>query len=447
MFIAYEFPPLKRIGAYRPFKFVKFLPQFGIEPTVLTLDQIDYQKVYSDFSLEMNLLDQLPSTVKVVNISSTRIWDPSYSRLRKFFKIYFDVYRGGEAGGWRVNFRKEVEKLINSGDYKAIYVTSPPFSILKLATEISKQYKLPLFIDNRDAWSMWNNIPFGSYFHYLYTLKKEKYFIQSANKVITTSLQIIEDWKKLFPKILPEKYIYIPNGYDTDLKNTNIPPRIVSTTGKKLKIVHVGSFYYNPTVSEEFNKPFYKKRINKWLHYFPRKQDWLYKTPYFLFKMLKKSIELDPSISEKVEVVFAGNKESWFDNMLGQFSLPNVKHIGLISFEESIRLQREADFLFISSPKIIDGKEWAVSGKLCEYLTACKPVFSFVCESAQKDILEQSGLSITMNPDDAEANAVKFIQIINKGVDLVPNKNFIESFDVVKLTEKLAETIKNGIQK
>ena len=57
LFIAFEFPPLNRGGVYRPLSFVKYLPQFGINPVVVTLDPNSYADVFDLFTCDKSLGD------------------------------------------------------------------------------------------------------------------------------------------------------------------------------------------------------------------------------------------------------------------------------------------------------------------------------------------------------------------------------------------------------
>lgn len=443
VYIAYEFPPLNRIGAMRPFKFSKLLKQLGINPIIFTLATSDYEKVYEHFKNENGLLDQLKnSNLEIHGIPTEKVIGQHKSKIKNFLSHYFDLYRGREDVRWRAHFDSALEQVIATQSIKALIVTAPPFSMLKLASDASKKHKLPLIIDMRDAWSMWNSVPFGSIFHYWLTLRIEKKIFNQAKKIVVTSLQTIEEWKKIHTSVLPEKFIYIPNGYEH--AETKIPQTIqVTPTSKPIVISYVGSFYYSPETRENRLKPFYKKRPNRMLHYYPRQQDWLYRSPYFLFQSVKRAIEIMPELEEKIEIKIAGNKEKWFDSMIKESGLRNVQHIGFLPLKDSIRLQKESDFLFITSAKVIGGKENSIAGKTFEYITMGKPIISFSCDGAQKDLLNKTGLAIQFDPDDTEKNAMALIALITKGITLTPDTLFIQSFQMDKLAEQFASEIKS----
>ena len=59
LIIAYHFPPDAAVGALRPLKFAKYLPQFGWEPWVLTVRPEYYE------SLDRSRLDEVTYLSKV----------------------------------------------------------------------------------------------------------------------------------------------------------------------------------------------------------------------------------------------------------------------------------------------------------------------------------------------------------------------------------------------
>jgi hypothetical protein len=74
LIITYYWPPAGGPGVQRVLKFVKYLPQFGWEPVVLTVENGEYPAI--DFSLEKDI----PEGIKVYK---TRTIEPF--RLFKLF--------------------------------------------------------------------------------------------------------------------------------------------------------------------------------------------------------------------------------------------------------------------------------------------------------------------------------------------------------------------------
>lgn len=449
IFISFHFPPLTFGGVYRPLKFAKYLPEFGIRPHIYTLDPKSYPMIYNAHEkMDYSLLDDLKGRdVLFHKVPIDSLLDKYKNRVKSFLLIYFTVYQGNEAKAWGKYLISEAMNSDNKNT-KAILVTAPPFGMLKLAEKIAKKLSVPLILDMRDAWSLWNTGPHGSIFHYWLIKRKEYKYFSFATKIIATTQQTIDDWKNLHPDLNPDKFILISNGYD-DEKETQVfkPFQLLPLQKNDLfTIVYVGSFYYSPEVRKQLFQPLYKKRGMKILHYFPRVQDWLYRTPYFFFKTISKVFEIEPSLKSNVKIKFAGKKESWLVEMINEFNLQdNVEHLGVISNAESLQLQGTASALLITSAKLKGGKDCFVAGKTFEYLTMNKPIFAFVAEGSQKDILEPSGVSVFFDPDNTTASAQQLKTLLKEGRHFTPDVDYIKTFERRKLTEKLAEVIHKAI--
>ncbi len=154
------------------------------------------------YSIRMDMMNILGKEIRestdMIHVKSGKI--PPPSRLRKFLSIYFTIH-GNETKYWKNGFYEAVEAAVKKFSPRAIFATVPPFSILPLATEVAKKYKLPLILDFRDAWSQWRTVPYGTIFHYWKTLQMERKYLREANAIITTSEQTLDDFKKLHREV------------------------------------------------------------------------------------------------------------------------------------------------------------------------------------------------------------------------------------------------------
>jgi glycosyltransferase involved in cell wall biosynthesis len=439
LFIAYQFPPLNVGGSHRPYKFAKYLPDFGIELTVFSLDPADYKKVYQKPDIDNSLLEVLDDKVAVEFVKSEDLMGGRKNSFLKFISIFFNIYRGSEGKYWKKNLEAKVAEVLRTRKFDLLFVTAPPFSILPIAKNLSSKYNLPMVVDMRDAWSLWVSSPYSNYFNFLQTKKRERETLNYASKVIVTSLQTIEDFKILHPNCEESKFAYIPNGYDDRIEfyEVSYEPK------DKIKIGYVGSFYYSPEARDAILQPFWKKKGHRMLQFVPRKEDWLYRSPFFFLKSIKVLLDNNSSYKEKVEIHFAGNKPEWLDKMILDLGLENiVHHAGFLNHKEIINFQSSCDFLLLTSSKVIGGRDYSIAGKTFEYFTLGKPILGFVSEGAQKDLLENSGMSVTFNPENTDENAEKLENLFSKGVSLKINRSFLSDFHRRKLTQKLSEVFK-----
>lgn len=436
LFITYQFPPLNVGGSQRPFRFVKYLPDFGIQPTIITLDPQDYTIVYPNPAVDNSLLQGVKDKMDIRFVKSENLLKARKGSTRKFLSIFFNIYRGSEGKFWKRNFIAKTESILKEENFDIIFVTAPPFGVLPLAKNLAKKFNLPLVVDMRDAWTFWIATPYSNYFNFLSTKRLERMIFQYASKVIVTSKQTLADFQNTHPKLENGKFSYIPNGYDGTIHFDSVG----FTPNGKIKIGYVGSFYYSPEARDSVLQPFWKKKRHRIFQYVPRKEDWLYRSPFFFLKSMEKLFESCPPLKDQIEIHFAGNKPAWLEEMIAQFGLEkNVYHSGFLSHSEIIKFQRSCDFLLITSSKVLGGRDYSIAGKTFEYFTLGKPILAFVTEGAQKDLLKESNMSVMMNPDEPEGNIKILKKIFTQGLNLKINKLFVEGFHSKRITENLSE--------
>ena len=188
LFIAYDFPPCPSIGgSLRSEKFVKYLPEFGWEPTILSL--LPYQH----------------------NIKETY---PHVNRLRSLtpFNRPYEV----TPYGWVLPVYQKGRKLLHRNKYDIIYVSCPPFPQTTAAVKLKKAAGIPLVIDFRDAWSL-DPYQEGSHFKKIvYRMlfpTIERIVLVHTDCLIVNTPSALKAYTKKYP-MLSGRIQMIPNGYD-----------------------------------------------------------------------------------------------------------------------------------------------------------------------------------------------------------------------------------------
>lgn len=223
LIVAYYFSPYAGITA-RTEKHCKYLPKFGWNPWVFTVDPKYYNgKVISENIFKLDSIYQIPY-LKL----------PFTSLLSKiFFPLSILIY-----------------VVLNYKKLNAVYFTGSPYHPFILTTIITGILKIPSILDFRDSWSI-NHGYDGSKEKGFISLIKEKifFFVESisihyASTVIFSTSTLQSEYEQLIPKY-KNKYHTITNGFDPE-DFTNIKP-IKSSEGKS--IILTGSFYlYTPDV-------------------------------------------------------------------------------------------------------------------------------------------------------------------------------------------------------
>ncbi len=441
LFIAFEFPPVNRGGVHRSLAFAKYLPQFGINPIVITLSPDSYNDIFLEgYQTDENLGKDVIKEATVIYAKSGK--PPRLSRVGQFMSVYFSIH-GTETDYWKEEFNRLASEAVAKYNIKAVLATVPPFSVLPLAADFAESAGLPLILDFRDAWSQWRMMPFGTIAHYWVNLLLERRYFNKAAKIVATSGQTLADFQKLHPRIPKDKFHYIPNGYAGDLEQW----AAYTSSDKELVIGYVGSFYYEPKVRQEMMEPWWKKKGHRMLQYMPQIQDWLYRSPYFFFKALKRLRDVKPELAARIKVKFVGKIPDWLPAMIADAGLEgSVELLGPMPHARALAFQKECDMLLITSAKRVGGKDYSVAGKTFEYIQAQKPILAFVCESSQKDILEDSGMALICNPDDEEQSAAAMADFMTGKVALQPNFDFIKTLSRDYHAEQMAQVIDKAIQ-
>ena len=430
LFIVYEFPPLNSGGSHRPYRFAKYLQQFGINPIIVTPEVADIKQ-------DNSLLKELDN-IKIIRTSI----DKSVKLENLLSKNYINIL-DIESKKWKKHLLSVLERLTKEVNFQAMYVTAPPFSIADLGVLISKKYNIPLILDMRDHWSHWNITPFTSYLHYRLILKREREWFEHASAILAVTEQMIEDFKRIHPNIESNKFYTIRNSYANEIVTKDRISIRQPTKDKPIKIGYVGSFYYHPYQRDLIFKPWWEKRPHQWLQYTPRKEDWLYRSPYFFFRTLEKLFKKYPQFKSLVQVEFIGAKPDWLVDMIKSFKLEKqVTLKGFLAHQESIVFQENCDILLATSMKVIGGRDYCIAGKSYEYIAQQKPILAFLTEGSQKDFFEDSGISVIFDADDTDINVEYLKHFLLGEIEFIPNKEFIKQINTRETTKKLANIIK-----
>lgn len=417
--------------------FTKYLPQNGIKPIVITLDP----KTQTEYKIDSNnyLIESLNQDKTIYPI---KIKKPKTSLFYKFKQIYLSV-GDDKYKRWHKEVENNIDSILKNHNVKCIYLTAPPFSNGKLAVSLSKKYNLPLILDMRDGWSKWCIAPYASFIHYLATKQTERYYFESATKVVTVTNSLKKVFIETHPNIPRNKFEVIPNGFD--LKNDEIPSHLSSMVSNSdfIKIGYIGTFYYNPKSEKSLTSSWWQKKPHRWFQYFPVNEKWIYRSPYFFLKSLSALLMKKPELKSKVKFVFIGNAEDWLIKMINDLGLTeNFENRGFIQHSELEKNTSDLNYFLSTSVKVEDGEDYALASKTFDYIKFAKPILGFVTNGAQKEFLEKSNTGIILNPDEIEKNALQLEKIFNSETELNVNIDYLNQFSRAFTTNQLSNLIK-----
>ncbi len=418
LIITYYFPPAGGAGVQRWLKFVKYLPQYGCEPLVLTVDGNYASYPQKDASLAADI----PSGLKVVRTRTREILS-TYKKLSPQKQIPYGGFANEQDPGLfqkiarfiRGNFflpdpRKawnrfalpEAVSLIENENIGTVITTGPPHSTHLMGLKLKKRYpSLKWIADLRDPWTdiYYNDVLYQGRLAKRMNLAMERKVLNSADVLVTVS----EGVKRNFCSHAPveHKFHVIPNGYDApDFADV---PVDAGRGNPRMVISYIG------TLSP------------------------LYETETFV-SALKN---LSPEIISKISLRMIGDVNP---EVAAAFSKTSVE-IEYLSYQQhssAVRYMRDSDLLLLLLPKT--SGEGVLTGKFFEYLAARRPIILVQpVKSEVGEIINTLGAGKVFDSGQSDELA-KYIEASCK---VKPSVNVIgvERFSREKLTEKLAEMI------
>ena len=223
--IVYYWPPCGGAGVQRWLKFVKYLPQFGWMPTVITTKDGDYPVI------DESLCEEVPDGIKVVRTKT-----PTFGKLyRKINGSNSNVPYGSLESNSNDSIIKKIslwfrlnlvvpdarilwnryafkaaskELLINK--YDAIVTSGPPHSTHLVGLKLKKKFNINWIADFRDPWTKIDYLDKTNRLSITKFVDKklEDSVIIESDRIITINRKIAEEFN------VSDKTHVITNGFD-----------------------------------------------------------------------------------------------------------------------------------------------------------------------------------------------------------------------------------------
>ena len=445
LMIAFEFPPLGGIGVQRSLKLAKYLPEHGVRPIVITPDQASLERVIGP-AREEGLLKELPASVRVERVPCPPLPTPAKTKVGRWLRGFFRI---GEqlASLWRESVLVALPDIIERERPTAVYVSVPPFSMAPLALEIAERWRLPLLVDFRDHWSLWGSDPHPSLLHHRLVNWQEGRVLRGAAAVTGVTRQLIADLRAAHPEVPERKFAVVPNGFDGTEELAEAIPARAGTRERPFVIGYVGSFYYTPQSRASILQPWWRRSPAHWLHYSPRREDWLYRSPFFCFRALAQVFAQRPELRERVRVRFVGDTPDWLREQVRAAGLEEVvEHLGRMPHRACLEFQATCDALLVTSTKVLGGEDYCIAGKTFEYVAARRPVLGFVTPGAQRWFLENSGLALVADPDDPASATPRLEELVEGRLEFRPAAEFLRQFHRRETARLMAATLRGLVR-
>jgi glycosyltransferase involved in cell wall biosynthesis len=377
LIITYYWPPSGGAGVQRWLKFSKYLPEFGWEPIILTVDP--------DFAsypqTDTGLLDEISPDLEIIYTRSSNRVFSAYKKITgkkeipyggfvnesdpglliKFTRfIRGNFFLPDARKGWNRYAYREAMKIIKERKLEFIITTSPPHSTQLIGLKIKKKLNIKWIADLRDPWT---DVYYSGEMYQTSLTRKvndlmEQKVLNGADRVIATCNSTRNLFRtKISGSQSPEKISTITNGFDpADFKNLNIVP-------DKFTITYLGTFARNYDIDILIKAIDYctSKKVTRLTLCFIGKTD----------ENIVKALQARENISLQL--------------------VPYVGHKKAMEF-----LARSAAFLLvIPSSKKADEM---IPGKLFEYLASRRPIIAIgPSDSDVAEILKTTGAGRNFN--------------------------------------------------
>jgi len=418
LIITYYWPPAGGAGVQRWLKFAKYLPEFGIEPIILTVDpnfatypQKDESlfndvnpglKVYRTRCFEFYSLYRLVSKKKEVMYGgfaneSTKSFTQELAKM-----IRGNFFLPDPRRGWNRFALKKASELIRLFNIDTVVTTSPPHSTQLIGLKLKKKHHIKWISDLRDPWT--DIYYYSKLKHSRLALSIDRHYekqvIKWADKITTVS----EDLKRIFASksemAIESKIHVIPNGFDEE---DFLVGNISSETKKVIT--------YTGTISDTYDIDGFLNAIKL----------------------------LDESIKANLKIRFVGAASELIIPKIEATGI-EVEQITYVPHAQAIDYMMRSSVLLLIIPKVENNKG-IVTGKFFEYLASGKPVLAIGPKDGdlEKLITEtHCGKLFDYNESIEMQNFI--IQSLND-IYLVGNEKNVYSRR--ELSKRLAETLNN----
>ncbi|MBC8044984.1 MAG: glycosyltransferase [Rhizobacter sp.] len=420
--IAYYFPPMGLSGVQRTQKFVKYLPDFGWTPVVLTVSPTTYYAYDATLLAELDL-----NRIQIVRTATQDVTKAAASVTKGSFKMQSErtrrllstlsqaVFIPDNKIGWKKYLMAEASRLIESDpDIKLIFSTAPPYTSHLAAIELRQKYALPTVLDFRDPWVENPSHVYFTPYHRRRHEELEEKVILAADKIIAVNRTIKELFlKKYFGRLAHSDVSIITHGYD---REDFLKAKPDQRGDKKIRFVYSGVFRDDRTP-----KPF--------------------------FLALKKILDETPSLARTIEARFIGLFPKEHQALAESLGLKDVvESRGYKSHAETINENLKADVLWATLGDVPQN-DMITLGKLFEYVACGKTIFGILPEGASKQFVQEAN-GIVAHPKDVNEIAAKMKEIIQRwesGTLPVPSADVVDRYDRRSLTHQLAKEFENLI--
>ncbi|MEE0973050.1 MAG: glycosyltransferase family 4 protein [Paludibacteraceae bacterium] len=420
LIISYYFPPSGGAGVQRWLKMLKYLPQYGVEPIVLTVDE----KYASYPQVDKSLLDEIPSWLKIYKTKTREVLslyksvsptkeipysgfanEPKPTFLQKVARfVRGNFFLPDPRKGWNRYAYQVACQIIEKEAVDAVITTSPPHSTQLLGIKLKKRFpNLTWLADLRDPWTdiYYNKDLYQTGWAKALNAKYEKKVLKNADHVITVS----EDCARLFADKVDANLAMtvLPNGFDSD----DFTCQTYAPTNDKKMLSYVGVF------NEQYRADVLADAIRK----------------------------LPAACVDALKLRFVGKVAQPVKVLLD--TLPcQVEYIDYVPHKQAVEYMCLTDMLLLCVPDIEQNKG-ILTGKLFEYLAARRPIVLLGPADGDAANIIHACEAGTCCRYDSDLLASHLQQLLTTPTVSLPNNDTYKQYSREACAQRLSELLKS----
>tara|TARA_Y100000588_G_scaffold40502_1_gene38728 strand:+ start:7702 stop:8994 length:1293 start_codon:yes stop_codon:yes gene_type:complete len=421
LIITYYWPPAGGPGVQRWLKFVKYLPEFGIEPIVYCPENPNYPIV------DESLLDEIQEDVTVIKQpikepyqfasflskkSSKKISSGVIPKAKKqsFVEKMMLYVRGNffipdARKNWIKPSVAFLSNYIKENHIETVVSTGPPHSMHVIGLKLKQSLNIKWLADFRDPWTTigyHKALKLSKSSHQRH-LELETEVLNSADEIIVTS----NHTKNEFETKTNKPISVITNGYD----NHSVR---VEEKDVKFTLSHIGSLLSD-------------------------------RNPKVLWEVLSELISDNESFSKEFQLNLIGVVS---DDVLESIHNSGLKNhtnvVGYVSHDDAIKFQMQSRLLLLIEIDSEDTKA-IIPGKLFEYLISETPILAIGPDDSDvQQIITKTNTGVYFNYNQKEKLKIQILEYFEAYQKNSLNVNAIglQPYSRKALTERLSAIIK-----
>ena len=417
LIITYYWPPAGGPGVQRWLKFVKYLPDFNIQPIVYIPENPTYPIIDNGLQSEVSekaiiLKNKIKEPYglasffgknKTKKISSGIIPNKKKQSFveRILLWVRGNIFIPDARFLWVKPSIHYLKKYIEENQIDTIVTSGPPHSLHLIGLQLKKELGVKWFADFRDPWTTigyHKALKLSSYAEKKHK-DLEKEVLNSADTIIVTS----KTTKAEFQAITSKPIEVITNGYDVE-KVTKKP------LDEKFTLAHIGSFLSD-------------------------------RNPKILWQAIQELTKENMDFKNDFQLKLLGATSQEVLDTINEFQLGDfVLNLGYVSHQEAVEHQRKSQVLLLIEINSEDTKS-IIPGKVFEYIVSERPIVAIGPKDSDfAEIITSTNTGVFFTYDEKE----KLKSVLLSYYELYKNNNLkvhavgLQQYSRKSLTEKLA---------